>query len=158
MSQLSRPIIYVAILACVAVALFSTGIIPTPVSAAERIAIDWQDAFAARHRISDDGKVVRLTVGSPDFTSADCQQLVALADVKKLDLSGTSIDDGALSYIAEMKSLESLRLDGTTISDEGLGNLAALATLKELSLSRCKLGPLTQEGLGSLTAIESQVS
>lgn len=155
MNNISKPVLYVVFLIGTGLALFWEGVIPAPLSPSQRIALVWKESFAARHRLSDDGKVVQLTVGSTEFSTADCKQLAEMVDVERLDLSGTSIDDGALKAVTQMNSLRSLRLDGTKITDQGLKSLADSPTLTELSLSRCDLGGLTSDGIGSLAALES---
>jgi len=58
-----------------------------------------------------------------------------LANLDKLDLTGTRVTDDGLKHLQGLRYLKELVLAGTSISDEGLAHLCPLANLETLNLS-----------------------
>jgi len=93
-------------------------------------------------------------LASRRWTSAG---LIKLADLpglrrslRRLDLSGTEINDHATGVLALFENLEELALTGTTITDLTIGRLARLPKLRALELSDTLM---TGAGLAELRAL-----
>jgi Leucine-rich repeat (LRR) protein len=56
--------------------------------------------------------------------------------LKRLNVRGTRVSDGALEIISHLQQLEALDIANTPTMDNGLDNLITLVNLKELSLGR----------------------
>ncbi len=68
------------------------------------------------------------------LTSVFLSKLCALQELRKLDLTYTSVDDTGMRYIRALTKLESLTLGDNRIRGEGLIDLENMTQLKELTL------------------------
>jgi Leucine-rich repeat (LRR) protein len=96
-------------------------------------------------RISDEGMVYLRP--APEITDLNLyyaeqitdQGISAIKDwkhLKRLNLRGTRISDGALEIVSHLTGLEALDIANTPVTDNGLDSLVTLINLKELSLGR----------------------
>jgi len=70
------------------------------------------------------------------------QGMVAIKEwkhLKRLNLRGTRVSDGALEVVSHLIELEALEIANTSITDNGLDFLITLTSLKELSLGPRRL-------------------
>ena len=75
------------------------------------------------------------SIAGTNFDDRALARLAAIgANVRWLDLGGTSVTDAGLEQLAAMPNLTRLHLERTGISDEGLPRLAALSQLEYLNL------------------------
>lgn len=114
--------------------------------AANRAVVDDLDkvAFVRRHRDS----IVELDFGgvpvpTDNRVEVDLEKLRVneMADLKTLNLGGTSITDADLRFLETLTNLESLDLQYTRISDSGMSSLASLSKLRALNLSGTRVSP-----------------
>jgi Leucine-rich repeat (LRR) protein len=96
-------------------------------------------------RISDEGMLYLKTAPAiPDLNLYYTEQITDLGihaikdwkHLKRLNLRGTRISDGALEVISHLSQLEALDIANTQITDNGLDSLMTLINLKELSVGR----------------------
>jgi internalin A len=96
-------------------------------------------------RISDEGMLYLKT--APAITDLSLYYTEQITDLginaikdwkhlKRLNLRGTRISDGALEIISHLSQLEALDIANTQITDNGLDSLMTLINLKELSIGR----------------------
>ena len=96
-------------------------------------------------RISDEGMLYLKT--APAITELNLYYTEQITDLginaikdwkhlKRLNLRGTRISDGALEVISHLTQLEALDIANTQITDNGLDSLMTLVNLKELSVGR----------------------
>lgn len=96
-------------------------------------------------RISDEGMLYLKT--APAITDLSLfyteqvtdQGIHAIRDwkhLKRLNVRGTRVSDGALEVISHLTQLEALDIANTQITDNGLDSLVTLVNLKEFSLGR----------------------
>ena len=91
------------------------------------------------------------SVAGPGFGDAELARLAPLAaNLRWLDLSGTSVTDAALLQVAAMQNLERLYLQRTAITDAGLKSILPLADLYYLNLYGTAV---TDEGLIALHSL-----
>jgi hypothetical protein len=62
------------------------------------------------------------------------------ADVRALDLAGTTVSDVGLVEVVALKQLEALNLNGTRVTNRGMMRLTGLKRLRYLGLKRTKVG------------------
>ncbi len=75
------------------------------------------------------------SVAGTNFGDPELSKLVPLgANLRWLDLAGTSITDGGLAHLAAMPNLTRLHLERTHLSDQGLARVAGLNDLEYLDL------------------------
>ncbi|MFN6127353.1 MAG: hypothetical protein ACK494_00465, partial [Planctomycetota bacterium] len=60
--------------------------------------------------------------------------------LKRLNLDDTSVGNGAIAFIAQIKSLEFLHLGKTAITEDGIQGLQGLSNLKDLIVTNIGLG------------------
>jgi len=82
--------------------------------------------------------VLELNGHAKDLHGRGLEELGHLKKLKKLDLTGSGIDDDALVYIGRIPQLERLNLSETWITGSGLARLANLEHLRALHLSLCR--------------------
>ena len=70
---------------------------------------------------------------------ADLAHLKRLAQLRQLDLRGTTITDAGLEQLKGLSQLQGLLLSGTQITDVGLEQLRGLAQLQGLGLSATRV-------------------
>ena len=75
-----------------------------------------------------------LNLSYTPIGDAGIAHLVALPHLRRLALDGTKITDAALGRLRVLPNLESIRLGYTKITDFGLRSLAGLVCLRELGL------------------------
>jgi len=96
-------------------------------------------------RISDEGMLYLKT--APAITDLNLFYTEQITDLginamrdwkhlKRLNLRGTRISDGALEVISHLTQLEALDIANTQVTDNGLDSLMTLVNLKELSVGR----------------------
>ncbi len=68
--------------------------------------------------------------GSRDFTDDDLRKLANTPDIKRLDLSGTSITDAAIEILQHLPDLESVNLSWTRTGDAAIRALAGKERLR----------------------------
>ena len=74
-------------------------------------------------------------IGGSKLTASGLKALVALQEMRQLQLSPTEIADEGLKHLAEMKHLQGVFFSSYRISDNGLKNLADLPELQWLDVS-----------------------
>jgi hypothetical protein len=102
-------------------------------------------------------------LGIDFFHSVDCilcqgqkindsiiEPLRSLPNLKRLDLSDTSVSDSGLNNLEELLYLKYLILDGTPITDDGLRSLKSMKNLNLLDLSRTNISDDGMEHLVEL--------
>jgi len=96
-------------------------------------------------RISDEGMLyLKAAPAITDFNLYYTEQITDLGmnairdwkHLKRLNLRGTRVSDGALEVISHLTQLEALDIANTQITDNGLDSLMTLVNLKELSVGR----------------------
>jgi WD40 repeat protein len=123
-------------------------------------------------------RLTALTI-EPRFRITDLgvRELMALTNLRELNLSGQPITDAALEYIGKlpelrklwlantevtnaagpllgaMGQLETLGLNDTQVGDEIIADLELLKSLTELDLSRTRLTDLGLEGMGAFQSL-----
>jgi hypothetical protein len=80
------------------------------------------------------GVVVELTADAKDFTPEQFALIGRCATLKKLSLSGKTVNDQTLPLLAPLKDLEELSTNGSQLTDEGYRHFAAFANLRSLAL------------------------
>lgn len=90
----------------------------------------------------------------PAVIAGDMERLVSLPNLKWLDLSGCSVDDGFLTRLEGMPALEDLRLGSASLTLVGMQALAKLTTLRRLDLSDCGVAPQWLSELAALPNLE----
>ena len=89
-----------------------------------------------------------LKLGSSSVTEAALlEQLPAMKNVTKLDLSQTEVGDGIMDAVVKLEKLEYLNLYGTQVTDAGIMKLKTLGSLKDLYLWQSKATPEGGEAL-----------
>jgi len=78
--------------------------------------------------------------GSRGVTDEGLRQLAGMTQLKRLDLSGTSITDRGLEVLRHLSALEHLSLAGTAITDAGARELAHCHELERLDLGWTRTG------------------
>ena len=82
-----------------------------------------------------------LDLAGTSVTDAGLARLPAMPNLTRLHLERTAITDAGLAGLAGMTSLEYLDLYGTAVSDAGLESLQKLPNLKRLYVWRTKVTP-----------------
>ncbi len=84
-------------------------------------------------------EVVSLSLFGTSTTDADFKRLVALPNIRSLDLSYTSVTDSSAESIAQLKNLQVLKLEGTATTDAMLATVAKLPEISMLHLAKTKI-------------------
>lgn len=87
--------------------------------------------------------------GSRALTDEGVRHLAALPALRRLDLSGTAITDGALDVLRDLPALESLSLARTAVTDAGAGALAHGRRLTTLNLAWTRTGDAALRALAA---------
>ena len=61
-----------------------------------------------------------LLVNCPQATDDDMKHVVALGNVKLVDIRGTSLTDAGLRHLESVEALDTVRLLGTMVTREGM--------------------------------------
>jgi len=89
-----------------------------------------------------------MKLGSTSLTEETIlAELPKMKNLRKLDLSQTTIGDSALDAVATLEGLEWLNLYGTEVTDAGLMKLKGLGNLQKLFLWQSKATPEGAEAL-----------
>jgi hypothetical protein len=72
-------------------------------------------------------------------TDADLIHIIALKELRRLDLSGTKVTDAGLTHLRKFRGLQDLELWGTQVTDTGLISLKELRDLQRLGLGTTKV-------------------
>jgi CubicO group peptidase (beta-lactamase class C family) len=91
--------------------------------------------------------IIELDLAGQQFQPADLAGLVALKNLKKLNLSRSNANDACLAHVKGLEKLESLNLFHTDVTDAGLKELSGLKNLKRLYVFETKV---TDAGAGAL--------
>ncbi|MEX2315803.1 MAG: hypothetical protein WD669_01535 [Pirellulales bacterium] len=91
---------------------------------------------------------------APQVADASVAELMQLAGLKSLDLSGTAITDGALTRLGNLCNLERLVLDKCRITDHSLSELPKLTKLKILQLSHTQISDIGLNSLSTLSELQ----
>ena len=124
-------------------------------------------AISLRESMTDDhfaklGSVceslISLQLGSTSVTEAALEaHLPKMSNLRKLNLSQTSITDKGLDAVAQLSNLEWLNLYGTEVTDAGLAKLKGLTKLEKVYLWNSKAtaegGKALQKELPNLEVI-----
>ena len=81
----------------------------------------------------------QMTRTRPNITDAGLAPLRKLTNLRRLMLSGTTIQGAGLDQLAGMTELSQLELDFTLIDDAGLSHLPAFPKLRSLNLTQTKV-------------------
>mgnify|MGYP000611775559 CR=1 FL=1 len=87
-----------------------------------------------RARINELPNYTSLVIYGSGFTDEGAELLTRCADLKELQLVGTSISDAGLRFISELKNLDWLVIDRAAVTDSGLSTLSNLQQLNGLQL------------------------
>ena len=86
--------------------------------------------------------LISLQLGSTSVTEAALEaHLPKMFNLRKLNLSQTSITDKGLDAIAQLSNLEWLNLYGTEVTDAGIAKLKGLTKLEKVYLWNSKATP-----------------
>jgi len=101
------------------------------------------------------GVIAQAQVSAASFTEADFRVLGACTSLKKLTISGKTLNDETLPLLAGLTQLEELSTDGTMLSDEGYRHFVAFPQLRSLALFHPSwdLKTFTGRGLAHLKAL-----
>ncbi|NOS70694.1 MAG: hypothetical protein HOP33_12280 [Verrucomicrobia bacterium] len=94
---------------------------------------------------------IKYMPSTMDQTNA--QALVALSNLRELELNGEFFDDAATSWVRSLTNLTSLKLLYTKLGDESLERLSTLAKLEHLELINYE--PLTRRGGEAIARFKS---
>lgn len=94
----------------------------------------------------------RLDLSRSNATDEDLQRLARSTSLRWLNLGKTKVTDRGMEFLKEMTSLRQLYLRETQIGDAGLGHLVTLTNLGEIYLSKTRV---TDEGLAQLSGLEN---
>ena len=141
------------------------GIVITPLAENER----WLqcDARVAGKRFGDrelsklvplDANVRRLDLGGTSVTDAGLAALKTMSNLQRLHLERTVITDAGLRCLANLDQLQYLNLYDTRVSDSGLKDLAALPKLKQLYLWETKVTPAAAKAFAEARLDKDQIS
>jgi uncharacterized membrane protein/YHS domain-containing protein len=141
------------------------GIVITPLAQHER----WLqcDARVAGKRFDDsdlaklaplEANLRRLDLGGTSVTDAGLATLKAMPNLQRLHLERTAITDAGLGCLANLNHLQYLNLYDTAITDSGLNELAALPKLKQVYLWETKVTPAAAKAFASARLDKEQVS
>ncbi len=82
--------------------------------------------------------------------STDPSVLKYLPQLELLTLSGSGVDDAAISHIKEMSNLKYLHLSGSKLSDTALDSLPAFNDLRSVGLTNSTISPAMLQWLSNL--------
>lgn len=77
---------------------------------------------------------IQVQVAAESFCDADFRALGACTSIKKLTISGKTVNDATLPLLAGLADLEELSTDRTMLSDDGYRHFAAFQKLRSLAL------------------------
>lgn len=80
------------------------------------------------------GRIVELRAEADGFTPEDYRRVGSCTSLKKLSLSGKTLDDATLPLLAGLVELEEFSTNNTQLSDQGYRHFAAMVKLKKLAL------------------------
>jgi Leucine-rich repeat (LRR) protein len=120
----------------------------------ERAALDAERKEQARATLDQRTTAGRLFLSGHQFTPQELEYLSTLTHLTRLDLSGSSIDDGGLRRLRPLAKLEDLALQRTAVTDEGLVHLTSLTSLRRLDLDGCEMGDAGLRHLAELADLE----
>lgn len=80
--------------------------------------------------------------------------LQSLVSLEVLNCDGASLDDDAISRIAELKSLRALVLSNTRVTDSGIKHLTRLGSLQIVVLDYSDIGDQSLEALATLPKLQ----
>lgn len=80
------------------------------------------------------GIITQIGVKAADFTPDDFKVLNQCTGLKKLTISGKTVNDANLPLLAGLTELEELSTDGTALSDTGYKHLSQFPKLRSLAL------------------------
>lgn len=81
-----------------------------------------------------DGVITQVNVKAADFTLDDFKTLGQCTGLKKLSISGKTVNDANLPLLAGLTELEELSTDQTNLTDAGYKHFAQFPKLKQLAL------------------------
>jgi hypothetical protein len=124
-----------------------------PTSLRQSLYTAWSDAFGEVIAISGRGDPGR------EFTDRDFSTVLALPNLRELDLGHSLITDAGLVQLEKMPDLKYLLIDNTQIGDSGVAHLRNLTNLKVLHLGKTRItdAALTHlEGMKNLRKLSVQ--
>ncbi len=145
-------VLFLALLVAFAVSAVSASIVfQWPPSAAERQAA--YDAVAEQEAKATLEELGLLVISDPltghvhhvdflerkDLNDAIFQKLVALRQLRTLNLDNSNITDAQVRHVGNLPTIEGLLLADTQISDNGLAHLAELSNLRGLYLAGTRI-------------------
>ncbi len=140
------------------------GIVITPLAENER----WLqcDARVAGKHFGDgdlaklaplDANLRRLDLGGTSITDAGLAALKAMPHLQRLHLERTAITDAGLHCVANLDHLQYLNLYDTAVTDKGLKELAALPDLKQIYLWETKVSPAAAKAFADARLDKDQI-
>lgn len=101
------------------------------------------------------GVITQVQVKAADFTPDEFKLLGQCTGLKKLTISGKTVNDANLPLLAGLTELEELSTDQTALSDDGYKHFAQFPKLKQLSLFHPSwaMTEFTGSGLAHLKAL-----
>ena len=99
--------------------------------------------------------VTQVQADAADWTATDYRTLAQYTTIKKLSLSGKTLNDEALQLLAPLTNIEELSTNLTMLSDDGYRHFAAFQKLRVLALFHpsWNLDTFTGAGLAHLKAL-----
>ncbi len=82
----------------------------------------------------DNSTPVELSFDCTNLTDADYNLIGQLSSLKSISISGKSMQDHQLKFLAGLTNLEAFQINGTQLTDNGYQHFTAFPKLKRLSL------------------------
>jgi len=102
-----------------------------------------------------DGVITQIQIAADAFTAEDYRLLGSVHSLKRLTISGRTLDDTTLPLLSGLTELEDLSTNQTMLSDDGYRHFSALKKLKNLALFHpsWNLSTFTGRGLEHLQSL-----
>ena len=112
----------------------------------------WADGKAEYDELLPDKPMIALSLRGAPILDTALRPLVHLNTLRQLDLSDCNRLTGwAMIYLKGQANLKKIDLSGTTFRDDGLETLSQIASLEEINLSRCL--QVSDLGMGQLAKL-----
>lgn len=105
--------------------------------------------------LADLPRINRLSLGYTRVTDRGMQRIAEiLPQLVSLDLQNTSVTDGAMPFIGQLRQLESLGLWNTNVTDAGAAHLARLTRMRNLILDGTQITDVSLIHLRSMKGFD----
>jgi hypothetical protein len=114
------------------------------------VGADWRHS-GVNVSFDDEGTIVEARYSRHEpITDETCRRILTLADLARLDLNESGIDDRQFALLARLPKLTNLDLSATAVTDAVVDQLGRFPQLVEMNLSNT---PITDAGLKRLQAL-----